>query len=339
MSGGGQGGNAVSALDPRGTVRTVLGDIPPAELGSCDAHDHLFFRSHRFPAEQALDDPAAATAELRAFAALGGGALVQWTPFGLGRGSAALAGVSRATGVHLVAATGLHQAEHYPPGVVRRATEEGLAELFVRELTVGLVDAPTEAAAGAEPVRAGMIKVAGSFHTLDAHARMVMTAAAAAHQATGAPIGVHLEHGTAGPEVLDLLCGRLSVPADRVLLGHLNRFPDARVHRELAERGAFLSFDGPSRANQATDWRLLDVLSELVRAGHAGQLLLGGDTTTAQARASTGGGPGVPYLLARLRPSVERELGEEVAERLLVANPARAFAVRWPSGPSRAEPS
>jgi predicted metal-dependent phosphotriesterase family hydrolase len=157
----------------------------------------------------------------------------------------------------------------------------------------------------------------------------VMAAAAEAHHATGAPIGVHLEHGSAGPEVLDLLCDQLSVPPERVVLGHLNRFPEPRIHRELAERGAFLCFDGPSRANQATDWRLLDALTALVEAGHAGQLLLGGDTTTAQARAATGGGPGVPYLLASLRPRVERELGSEVAQRMLVANPGRAFAVNW----------
>jgi 5-phospho-D-xylono-1,4-lactonase len=353
MSGGTVSEAAGGAVSDAGRpmVRTVLGDVPASALGVCDAHDHLFFRSQRFPADQALDDPEAATAELRAFAELGGGTLVQWTPFGLNRRADQLVRASRATGVRVVAATGLHQAAHYPDGVVRRATEEGLAELFIRELTVGLADGLTDGltdglvgdpaggpvgesgSARAVPVRAGMIKVAGSFHGLDTHARTVLTAAAAAHHATGAPIGVHLEHGTAGPDVLDLLCDRLAVPAERVLLGHLNRFPESRTHLDLAERGAFLGFDGPSFANQATDWRLLDVLSALVQAGHAGQLLLGGDTTSAQARSSNGG-PGVPYLLARLRPRVERELGAEVAEQLLVANPARAFAVRWPSARS-----
>ena len=323
---------------PPPTVRTVLGDVSPDGLGICDSHDHIFFRSPRLPADEALDDAAAATAELRAFAGLGGGTVVQWTPFGLGRGSARLAGVSRAAGVHLVAATGLHQAAHYPPDLVRRVKEDGLAALFVRELTEGLSDLPVgarpEGATAGVPVRAGMIKVAGAFHALDAHARTVMTAAATAHHATGAPIGVHLEHGTAGADVLDLLCEELSVPPESVLLGHLNRFPEPRVHRELAERGAYLCFDGPSPANQATDWRLLDALTALVGAGHAGQLLLGGDTTTARARAATGGGPGIPYLLRRLGPSLRRELGPEAAERLLVGNPARAFAVRWAASPT-----
>ena len=156
-----------------------------------------------------------------------------------------------------------------------------------------------------------------------------MTAAAEAHHATGAPIAVHLELGTAALDVLDLLCGELGVPPAHVILGHLNRSPDQRMHRDVAKAGAFIAFDGPSRANHATDWRLLDSIVALAEAGHADQLLLGADTTTARARAATGEGPGMPFLLNGLRPRIERELGDALATKILVENPARAFAVDW----------
>ncbi|MFC1410057.1 phosphotriesterase [Streptacidiphilus sp. N1-12] len=306
-------------------VRTVLGDVPARELGAVDSHDHLHLRSAQLPGQE-LDDQAAAAAELGAFRAAGGGTVVQWTPYGLGRRAERLAELSRATGVHVLAATGLHQARHYPPGAVERAGD--LARLFVQELTEGL-----RADDGAPlPVRASLVKVAGSYHGLDAHARTVLAAAAEAHRATGAPIAVHLEQGTAAAEVLALLCDRLAVPPERVVLGHLNRFPDLRLHREAAERGAYLCFDGPSAAHHATDWRLLDALKELVDAGHVRQLLLGGDTTTARARSfgAGGAGPGMPFLLTGLRPRLRRELGEEAAELLFVGNPARAFALPDP---------
>lgn len=58
-----------------------------------------------------------------------------------------------------------------------------------------------------------MIKVAGNFHHLDAHARQTMIAAAEAHHATGAPIGVHHELGTTAADVAELLCGQLQVPS------------------------------------------------------------------------------------------------------------------------------
>lgn len=179
-----------------------------------------------------------------------------------------------------------------------------------------------------------MIKVAGAYHGLDEHARRVMAAAAEAHHATGAPIGVHHEQGTGALDVLELLCGRLAVPPQSVILGHLNRFPDLRLHREAAEAGAYLAFDGPSRANHATDWRLLDDLAALIEAGHGDRLLLGGDTTTAGARAVSGeagaaGGPGMPFLLTGLRPRITREFGEQQADLIFRANPARAFAAQW----------
>ncbi|WP_393054588.1 phosphotriesterase [Streptomyces sp. LN549] len=293
-------------------VRTVLGDIPAGELGVCDAHDHLFLRSPVLPGQE-LDDPAAAAERLRAFSGFGGRSVVQWTPYGMGRRADALADLSRSTGTHVVAATGLHQAVHYPASLLDRIRGD-LASLFVSELTVGI---------GSTTVRAGLIKVAGAFHAVDAHARLTMTAAAEAHHRTGAPIAVHLELGTAAPDVLDLLCGRLGVPPDRVILGHLGRSPDGAAQREVARAGAFLAFDGPSRAHHATDWRLPEELAALAGAGFGGQLLLGGDTTVPET-------PGMPHLLRRLRPRLSEVLGAGTVEAMLVANPARAFAFAPP---------
>ncbi|MFH8345279.1 phosphotriesterase [Streptomyces sp. NPDC018045] len=406
------------------TVRTVSGDVSPAVLGLCDAHDHLFLRSPRLPGQE-LADAGAAAAELRAFREAGGGTVVQWTPYGMGRHAGELPRLAEESGVRIVAATGLHQAVHYAPEVLERvmgnrgasggvgssgggaargaglrdlAELRDLAGLFVAELTVGIgswtgscgefgtgvttgkgevsdtgttdgtgaaveaaevtgavktagtgkaaeavkaagaikapetVEAVRAAGGAAGCPRAGMIKVAGGFHGLDAHARYTMAAAAEAHHATGAPIGVHLELGTGAPDVLDLLCGTLEVPPQRVILGHLNRSPDPVTHRSAAAAGAYLAFDGPSRAHHATDWRLPEALAALADAGYGDRLLLGGDTTTAAAR-SVDGGPGMPHLLRHLRPRLEVTLGETLVRDIFTANPARAFAVAWEPEP------
>lgn len=299
------------------SVRTVLGDVRPEDLGVCDAHDHLFIRSPQLPGRE-LNDATAARAELEAFRAAGGASVVQWTPYGMGRRAADLPLLSRAAGVHVVCATGLHQAAHYAPELLEELRGK-LAEVFVGELTEGI---------GTSGVRAGLIKVAGGFHALDAHARWTMTAAAEAHHATGAPIAVHLELGTGALDVLDVLCGELGVPPHRVIFGHLNRSPDFVVQRQAAESGCWLAFDGPSRAHHATDWRMPDAVRALAEAGFGHRLLLGGDTVVAGAR-SVDGGPGMPYLLRRMRPRLARELGDELTDRVLTANPGRAFAVEW----------
>ncbi|WP_326687658.1 phosphotriesterase [Streptomyces sp. NBC_01795] len=299
---------------PAGRVRTVRRDISGPELGVCDAHDHLFLRSPRLPGQE-LADTDEAERQLRGFAEHGGEALVQWTPYGMGRRAGALVELARRTGVHVIAATGLHQAVHYPEG-----PPADPAALFVEELTRGV-----RGAVCGEGPRAGLIKVAGDFHGLGAHACRAMSAAAEAHHATGAPIAVHLELGTGATEVLDLLCSRHEVPPGSVLLRHPGRCPDLRMQREAARAGAWLVFDGPSRTHHATDWRLLDSFAELAERGHAGQLLVGGDTVSSAARAETG----APYVTRVLRPRLARELGEDLARRIFVANPARAFAADW----------
>ncbi|MFD8080145.1 phosphotriesterase [Kitasatospora sp. NPDC059722] len=300
------------------TVRTVLGDVDPAELGVTDSHDHLFIRSPLLPGEE-LDDPAAAEEVLRSFAAGGGRTFVQWTPHGMGRGADALARLSRTTGVHVVAATGMHQAVHYGEDAGGlSARYDGLAERFVTELTTGLPGAP-------EGVRAGLIKVACDVGPSSTHTRLVMAAAAEAHHATGAPIAVHLEPGGDPYFVLLWLHDRHRVPVDRIVLGHLTRLPDVRLHRELADEGVYLALDSPSRAGHPEDHQAFDLIAGLVDAGHADRLLLGADTTTRTARRA--GGPS--RLLTDLAPRLGRTFGPELPELLLTANPAAAFATDW----------
>ncbi|MGW8377870.1 phosphotriesterase [Streptomyces sp. ODS28] len=292
-------------------VRTVLGDIPGPDLGLCDAHNHLFLSSPRLPGQE-LDGFEDAEAGLRSFAGAGGGTVVQWTPYGMGRRSGALVELSRRTGVHLVAATGLHQARHYAEGSAWDV--DGLAELFTGELTRGV-----RGAACGEAPRAGLIKVADGPQGLDAHARRTHRAAARAHHATGAPIAVHLERGTGGTDVLALLCGELDVPPHRVLLGHLGRCPDPRTQREAARSGAWLAFDGPSAP------RLLDSLAALAEAGHGDRLLVGGDLTTYEAHREHG----LRHLPGALRTHLERRLGAKAADQILRRNPSAAFAADW----------
>ncbi|MET8624212.1 phosphotriesterase [Kitasatospora sp. NPDC004669] len=308
------------------TVRTVLGDLAPAELGVTDSHDHLFIRSPRFPGQE-LDDPAAAEDVLRAYAAAGGRTLVQWTPWGLGRGADSLAELSRTTGVHVVAATGAHQTAHYAPGRFptlgdqvseRPAPYADLAERFVTELTAGLPGAP-------EGVRAGLIKIADDAGPSTRHTRWTTAAAAEAHHATGAPIAVHLEPDGDPYGVLRRLHGRHGVRPDRIILGHLTRFTDRTLHRGLAAEGVFLALDSPSRIGHPADLQAFDVITDLVEAGHADRLLLGADTTTGTAREV--GGP--VRLLTDLAPRLARSHGPELPERLLIANPAAALAVDW----------
>jgi 5-phospho-D-xylono-1,4-lactonase len=290
--------------------RTVRGDIAPAELGPCDAHEHLFLVTPVQPGDE-YSDVAKAIEEAGALAAAGARALVDWTPIGLGRDLDGLRAVSESTGLHVIAATGLHRDVHYAADdPLRSESEDALADRFVADLE-----------------RCGIIKVGAGYHAISAFEAKAFAAAAAAHLRVGAPICVHTEHGTMGLGIVERLKG-LGVPPDRVILAHVDRNPDAGEHAETAAAGAWLQLDGPGRTKYWPDSTILGLIAELAERGHGDRLLLGGDTGRRSMLRAYGGGPGLDYVFARFKPRLERELGQELSGQIFVANPARAFAFR-----------
>jgi 5-phospho-D-xylono-1,4-lactonase len=292
----------------RRIVRTIRGDIAPEALGPCDAHEHLFLVTPAQPDDE-YSDVAKAIEEATTLRVAGAQALVDWTPIGLGRDLDGLSAVSEATGLHVVAATGLHRDVHYEADDPLRAdTEEGLAARFVTDLE-----------------RCGIIKVGAGYHSISPFEAKAFAAAADAHGEVGAPVCVHTEHGTMGLAIVERM-RELGVPPDRIILAHLDRNPDAGEHAETAATGAWLQLDGPGRTKYWPDSTILGLISELAERGCAGQLLLGGDTGRRSMFRAYGGGPGLDYVFARFKPRLERELGRELSDRIFVANPARAFA-------------
>ena len=293
-------------------VRTVRGDVDPSELGPTDAHEHLFFVTPLQPGDE-FADVERAIEEAQTLVAAGGRALVDWTPLGLGRDPGGLLRVSEATGLHVVAATGVHRDAHYlADDPLRSVTVEALAERFVADV-------------GGAEVRSGVIKVGASYHRLQPLEQKAFAAAAEAHRRTGVPVCVHTEHGTMGLGIVERL-HELGVAPASVVLAHLDRNPDAVEHAETGATGAWLQLDGPGRTKYWPDSTILQLIADLAERGLAGQLLLGGDTGRSSTMRAYGGGPGLDYVFARFKPRLERELGEELSHRIFVDNPARAFA-------------
>lgn len=290
------------------TVRTVLGDIAPAELGPCDAHEHLFLVTPAQPGDE-YSDVSKAIEEARTLRHAGARALVDWTPIGLGRDLEGLRAVSEATGLHIVAATGLHRDVHYAADdPLRTESEAALASRFVADLE-----------------HCGIVKVAADYHTITPFEAKAFAAAAEAHGDVGAPVCVHTEHGTMGLAIVERLA-ELSVRAEHVILAHVDRNPDSGEHAETAATGAWLQLDGPGRTKYWPDSTILALIADLAEQGFADRLLVGGDTGRRSMFRAYGGGPGLDYVFARFKPRLERELGAELSEQIFVANPARAFA-------------
>lgn len=297
-------------------IRTVLGDIPSATAGVVDSHDHLFLASPALPGE-ALDDVDAAQRELGAFQQRGGGTVVQWTPSGLHRDLAGLRKTSASSGVHVVAATGRHRRALYPAEAeVRALGVDRLASVFITDI---------------EERGCGLVKIGTGGVDLASDEEEALQAAAIAHGVTGAPIAIHLEGGSGADGVLRRLTAA-GVSARSIVLGHLGRNSDERGIVEAAESGAWLCFDAPSARHPISVDRLARLLSVLMEAGHAPQLLLGADTTTASSRAAPFGNGPSGLLRGTVEP-LRVELGDTALDAILIGNPARAWALDTDSAP------
>jgi len=319
---------------PEARIITVLGQLPAAQLGVVDAHDHLFLRSPVL-AGQELEDLDAAIAEVREARASGIGTIVEMTPIGLGRRPDLLRTLSTATEVPVIAATGYHRDAHYPAGHwVLDAPVELLAERIVADLEAGMHPADwLDPSLAPDPARAGVIKAGASYQRISRAERNRLEAAAIGSRRVGVPILVHAEVGTCGHEIVDLL-EAAGVGPDRIILAHLDRNPDLELHAEIAARGVSLEYDTIGRIKYRPDSVLLDLIEGMVGAGHLERLMLGLDLGRRDYFRSHDGGPGLRSLMASFVPRLRRRIGEAAVETILVANPARAFAVATAHGPT-----
>lgn len=294
-------------------VRTVLGDLPPGDLGATDYHEHLFQVTPMLPGDE-LDDEPASAAEAALLRSSGAAAMVEATPTGLGRRPEAVARVSSSSGLHVVHVTGAHREVHYPAGTpLLHDGVPALAARFRTDLLDGM---------DGTPVRAGALKAGAGLWSLTPFERRVLDAVGALAAETGAPVMVHLEHGSAAHEVLDALAAQ-GCPADRVALAHVDRNPDAALHLEVAARGAYLGYDGAARHQRWPDSMLVDCLSAVVAGGGGTRLLLGGDVARRSRYVAYGGMPGLGYLFGRFVPRVRRAVGDQATDVILRDNPAR----------------
>ncbi len=313
---------------PVTAVETTLGPLTRDRLGKVNAHEHLIIDGGYTVVKEPdfrLDSVEKGIEEVLTWKAAGGGLIVDTMPFGCGRNVAKLTLISEATGVPVLVPTGFQKSSYYlPDHWQHRFDARIIADLLIAELTEGAdlngYDTPI---VQRSPVKAGFVKVAGDYQVVKPVTRKLIQAAGEAHRATNCPILVHTEMGTAADALLDLLVDA-GVPADRVMLCHMDRNPDVYVHARLAARGAFLEYDTPGRIKYQPERVLIRLMRDLTDAGHGDRLLLGGDTARRSYWTAYGGGPGLAYILAGFDPRLRAE-GFSDAERhaIWTVNPAR----------------
>ena len=299
------------------TVQTVTGPVATADLGLTLVHEHLLIDMYEVSMNSAgaLLDETAAADELSLFRDAGGRTVVEQTTVGLYPDWEGLRRISLATGVQVIAGTGVYW-HRFRPSWVEALSEAELRARFVADLVEGV---------GPHRIRAGLIgEIATGHREIDAVEARVFRAAAAAQAETGAPISTHALFTSIGIDQLDILEGAGGDPA-RIVIGHADSNPDPAYHRTILERGAWLGFDTVGQTDKATDeWRA-DRLAEYAALGYADRLLVSSDVCKRPAL-TRHGGAGYAQVIRDFVPLLKaRGFPGDVATQLLVENPRRLF--------------
>lgn len=342
-------GAGVTAM---GTIRTVLGDIPSSIIGPMMIHEHILFdivppglqrgadakislenrwqidyRSNECPANAHQQSAAVAVDELRSFALDGGTLVVDQSVAGLARDPMGLAAVSRASGVHVVAAAGVYTAP-YLDDEICALDVAGLADRFTDEVASGL---------DGSDIRAGIIGEIGCSWPIEPVERRALEAAAVAQTRTGATVSVHPgRHDEACAEILDILEAE-GADLSRVILCHMDRtHADGDGIQPLLDRGANVEWDffGIEQSHYwmgevelPNDLARLRLIRRFADRGHGSQLLMSHDICT-KTRMRRWGGHGYGHILRNVRTLMAR-LGfpERLVTALVRDNPIRLLTL------------
>ena len=301
-------------------VMTVLGSVVPEELGVCLPHEHLLCDPIAVTAmdqDYRLENRHAMLAELEAWVQVGGGAVVDASTPDYGRDVSGLHWLALRSPAHIIMVAGRHKALH-SEWYGETSSYQVLCEEYVREFRTG---------SGSEFVRPGVIKFGTSLNAIHPTEERAAIAAAHAAQLTGLPITTHTEAGTMAVEQLDLM-EREGVPADRVILGHLDRLLDHSYLRELLSRGVWISFDHIGKAHFGSDYAKAEMLARLVAEGFGRQLLISMDLARKSLFPVFGGSPGWSHILQRFTLTLlDAGLQGTDVRQLMVTNPSRALSV------------
>ena len=319
------------------TVNTVLGPVPADGLGVVSVHEALL--SVVPGAEYAFDitmDRAeifqTLAGKLTDFRDHGGRTIVDSTGMFHGRDVTLYEALSRSTGVHIVASTGMGPEEMLGGYFLTPQTNPPapwpagkFAELFTKEVTEGMV-VPRVERRGA----AGLVATAANHQGMTATEESLFRGAARTARSTGVPVSIRYGKGAA--DDLEVVLDE-KLPAGRVVVGGLDRKDAVAVGaaHEIARRGAFIALDHvglDDAAAYVTDRERAALVVELVKAGHGNRVLLSGNAIGV-AKGQPGNDLPYSYVLSTFVPLLtSRGLSEEDVQRILVGNPRELLSVR-----------
>ncbi|MCT1902053.1 phosphotriesterase [Oceanobacillus sojae] len=326
-------------------IRTIHGDIKPSTLGFTYSHEHIVCRPPYWVEQEKddllLDDKEKSKLDVLDFQKLGGQAIVDATAVDYGRDIQAVKEIAEETGITIIGTAGFNKSflwdasipEHvkkvtgdyatYYQWIDAKSVNE-LADFVIREIEEGLEGTG---------IRGGQVKFGTGYNRITPLEEKTLRAVAIAHHETKAPMHSHTEAGTMGLEQIELL-QKENVNLEYMSFGHMDRNPDPYYHEQIAQTGAYLSFDGISKIKYAPESTRIQCILDLVKKGYEDQILVSGDTARKSYYKHYDYGLGLEYIIGKWVPRFIDEAykngfdGEKLIDKFFIQNPARCFTFK-----------
>ena len=298
-------------------IQTVLGQLDQSDTGFTYAHEHILTRPPLWRMSEdpdyVLDSIPKILIELELFYQAGGRTIVDATAIDYGRDARDLLLVAEKTPVHIVAITGFNRGD-YADDVLAAMSVEEITDLCVKDIQEGMDD--TEA-------QAGIVKTGTSYGFIRPIEERYTRAAGRTHKKTGCPIITHTTLGTMAHEQLDIL-EQEGADLRKVGIAHLDQNLDFGYLESIADRGASVMFDGPSKIKYATDEQRILMLNRLLDTGHAERIMISGDMGRRSYLKGYGGGPGFEYIIKKFIPRLKTYgWDDNLVKQVFVTNPSQ----------------
>ena len=312
-------------------VRTVLGDITPADMGLTFSHEHIIIEESFVTMDNkdfVLNDMDKVSEELKNFYKGGGRTVVDTMPAGCGRNIVKLAEVSKRTGVNIIVPTGIHLEKYYPPNHWQYyLNEDELTNLFVKDIEEGIDEYDYGCPVVKRTVhKAGIIKLATGEESFTAHQQKIFRAVVNTHLLTGAPILTHTTNGKQAIEQVELFV-KLGADVKHIVLSHVDRNKDLQYHQALMQTGVYVEYDSHFRWNDDEDNWTYTLLEKMLPHFYE-QITVGMDMARNSYWKSYGGGPGLNYLLTTFHEQMHKRGLSDYLEKIFFINPQQLFCFK-----------
>ena len=254
------------------SVETVQGAVDAEELGLVLVHEHVRFRDEAVAAEwpTRYDEQLELDAALLAVnAAKGRGVktIVDPTAMFGGRDVGFMKRVADATGVRIVACTGIYSYDHLPHYFENRDVD-AMAEHFIEDIEQGIQGTA---------IKAAFLKCAADAAGVTDNVEKIHRAVARASVQTGAPIMAHSMPAVGtGPRQVEIFAEE-GVEMGRVQIAHCGDTDDLDYIQGLIDSGVYVGLDRYGLEMYLPIDKRNATAAELLRRGHAEQLMISQD--------------------------------------------------------------